>query len=72
MDQFCTETYPNRTKNIRNNAKFHVRLLSVTVAATIFTKLMFAERHQVDNFYTEFCKNRSRNVEIAGRNPFTL
>jgi hypothetical protein len=36
-----------------------------------FTKLTTAEQHQAETFYTKFHPNRSRNVEIEGRNSLS-
>jgi hypothetical protein len=44
---------------------------SIIFTVPIFTKVALAERHQVQMFSAEFRLNRSLNLEIMGRNPFT-
>ena len=50
-------------------AKFNVRPKSVATIAHIPVNLTFNQQHYAE-IRTDFCPDRSRNTESAGRNPF--
>jgi len=52
-------------------SKFNLRLGDIPLTLPPIMKLTTAEQHQAETFYIKFNPNRSRNVEITGRNSLS-
>jgi len=68
-----TVAFRNFANARKKRQKCHLRpsVKSGCLWTPVFTKLVIAQGHHVEVFYTDFHENPSKNVEITSRNSFT-